>query len=496
MDDISLFHFHVTQISRAAGQSAIASAAYRAGEKLHSDYYGEDSDYTAKHGVLYREILLPPHAPERLRDRETLWNEVEKAERRKDAQMAYSFDIALQNELNFEENLELARQFLQENLVAAGMIVDFAIHDPERNGAQNPHFHVMAPIRHLNQDGTWGAKQRMVYRLDEDGQRIRKSNGKYAVDAVPTTDWGRPETLDRWREAWADLVNQKLDEKGLNCRIDHRSYAEQAIDILPTVHEGVAVRQMEQRGIRTEKGDLNRWIKATNRMLQALNKKLASLKQWIDGIQIELVERDTSPNLVTLLSDYYAQRNQGTLTFSRYAGQKARVKNLKAFNETVNFLQANKLYTLEDLKHKIAEVHAKRRPLQDAVKVNSKRIKELQELQRHAEAYAKTKPIYDQLRQIKFKKRREHFQQDHEPELRRFYLAKRKLGSFNEPFPVKAWQSECAKLQAESEDAAVQANELWHEVKQLLAVQHLVNSVLHEQPEQEKEPQQRLTDRR
>ena len=345
----------------------------------------------------------------------------------------------------------------------------------------------MAPIRPLNTDGTWGAKQQLVYRLDEAGQRIRKPNGKYAVDAVSTTDWGRPETLDRWREAWANLVNQMLDEKGLDCRIDHRSYAEQAVDLLPTVHEGVAVRQMEQRGIRTEKGDLNRWIKATNRMLQALKKKLASLKQWIEGIQIELVERDTSPNLVTLLSDYYAQRNQGTLTFSRYAGQKARVKNLKAFSETVNFLQANKLYTLEDLKQVIAEVHAKRQPLQDTVKANSKRIKELQELQRHAEAYAKTKPIHDQLQQIKFKKRREHFQQDHEPELRRFYLAKRKLAGFHDPFPIKAWQAECAKLQAESEAAAAQANELWQEVRQLIAVQHLVNTVLHQNYEHSKD---------
>ena len=410
--------------------------------------------------------------------------------------MAYSFDIALQNELSYEENLKLARKFLQENFVAAGMIVDFAIHDPERNGTSNPHFHVMAPIRPLNQDGTWGAKQRLVYRLDKAGQRIQKPNGKYAVDAVPTTDWGRPETLDRWREAWANLANQKLDEKGQNCRIDYRSYAEQAVDLLPTVHEGVAVRQMEQRGIRTEKGDLNRWIKATNRVLQALKKKLASLKRWIDGIQIELVERDTSLNLVTLLSDYYAQRNQGTLSFSRYAGQKARVKNLKAFSETVNFLQANKLYTLEDLKQKIAEVHAQRQPLQDTVKANSKRIKELQELQRHAEAYAKTKPIHDQLQQIKFKKRREQFQQDHESELNRFYLAKRKLDGFHEPFPIKAWQAECAKLQAESEAAAAQANELWHEVKQLLAVQHLVNTLLHEKPEHEKGPPQQLPDRR
>ena len=487
MDSISLFHFHVTQISRADGQSAIASAAYRAGEKLHSDYYGEDSDYTAKDGVLYREILLPPHAPERLRDRETLWNEVEKTERRKDAQLAYSFDIALQNELSFEENLELTRRFLQENFVAAGMIVDFAIHDPERNGAQNPHFHVMAPIRPLNPDGTWGVKQRMVYRLDEAGQRIRKSNGKYAVDAVPTTDWGRPETLDRWRAAWADLVNQKLDEKGLDCQIDHRSYTEQAVDLLPTVHEGMAVRQMEQRGIRTEKGDLNRWIKAINRMLQALKKKLTSLKQWIDGIQIELVEHDTSPNLVALLSDYYAQRNQGTLTFARYAGQKARVKNLKTFSEMVNFLQANKLYTLDDLKQKIAEVHAQQQSLQDTVKANGKRIKELQELQHHAEAYVQTKPIYAQLQQIKFKKRREQFQQDHETEFRRFYLAERKLAGISEPFPIKDWKEESIKLQKEREAATVQANKLWQEVRQLIAAQHLVNTVLHENHEHGKD---------
>ena len=486
VDDISLFHFHVTQISRAAGQSAVASAAYRAGEKLYSDYYGEDSDYMAKHGVLHSEILLPPHAPERLRDRETLWNEVEKAERRKDAQLAYSFDIALQNELSFEENLELARKFLQENFVAAGMIVDFAIHDPERNGTQNPHFHVMAPIRPLNQDGTWGAKQRMVYRLDEAGQRIWKPNGKYAVDAVPTTDWGRPETLDRWREAWANLVNQKLDEKGLDCRIDHRSYADQAVDLLPTVHEGVAVRQMEQRGIRTEKGDLNRWIKATNRMLQALKKKLASLKQWIDDIKVEPEERDTSPNLVALLSSYYAKRNQGTLTFSHYAGQKARVKNLKAFSETVNFLQANQLYTLEDLKDKIDAVYAQRRQLQDVVKSNGRRIKELEELQRHAEAYAKTKPIHDQLQRIRFKNRRAQFQQEHETELRRFYMAKRKLSSYGEAFPTDEWAGECAKLQEESRQASAEAGALWQEVRQLTKVQYLVNQMLRQDTEHEK----------
>ena len=486
MDSISLFHFHVTQISRAAGQSAIASAAYRAGEKLHSDYYGEDSDYTGKRGVRYSEILLPSHAPARIQDRETLWNEVERVERQKNAQLAYSFDIALQNELSFEENLKLTRQFLLENFVARGMIVDVSIHDPERNGVQNPHFHVMAPIRPLNQDGTWGKKQRREYHLDEAGERIRDSKGNYVFDAVPTTDWGRPETLDRWRAAWANMVNEALAGKGLDCRIDHRSYADQAVDLLPTVHEGVAVRQMEQRGIRTEKGDLNRWIKATNRMLQALKKKLASLKQWIEDIKIEPKEQETSPNLVALLSSYYSKRNQGTLTFSRYAGQKARVNNLKAFSETVNFLQANQLYTLEDLKDKIDAVYAQRRQLQDVVKSNGRRIKELEELQRHAEAYAKTKQIYDQLQKVKFKNRRAQFQQEHETELRRFYLAKRKLSPYGEAFPTVAWAEERAKLQAESEKAGAETGALWQEVRQLTHVQYLVNQMLRQDKEYEK----------
>ena len=108
---IALYHFHVTQIKRSAGQSAIASAAYRSGEKLRSEYYGEDSDYTRKGGVICSEILLPPQAPPEYADRETLWNAVEKAERGKNAQLAYSFDIALQNEFSMEENIDLARQF-------------------------------------------------------------------------------------------------------------------------------------------------------------------------------------------------------------------------------------------------------------------------------------------------------------------------------------------------------------------------------------------------
>ena len=207
---IALFHFHVTQIKRSTGQSAVAAAAYRSGEKLHSEYYGEDSDYTRKGGVICSEILLPAHAPPEYADREALWNAVEKVERGKKAQLAYSFDIALQNEFSMEENINLARQFLLEQFVRRGMIVDFAVHSPDKEGGgiSNPHFHVMCPIRPIEPDGKWGNKQRREYVLDEDGNRIPDETGDYVFNAVPTTDWGSPETLEHWRQTWAELCYQ------------------------------------------------------------------------------------------------------------------------------------------------------------------------------------------------------------------------------------------------------------------------------------------------
>ena len=166
--------------------------------------------------------MLPPHAPEIYLDRATLWNAVENCEKHPKAQLAYSFDIAMQNELTLEENMELARKFVQEQFVAKGMIADLAFHSPEKEdgGIPNPHFHVMTTMRPLNPDGTWGQKQRREYLLDEDGNRIRDKNGDYMFNAVHTTDWHEPETLEHWREQWAAAVNTKFEEKGLDGHYD------------------------------------------------------------------------------------------------------------------------------------------------------------------------------------------------------------------------------------------------------------------------------------
>lgn len=147
---MAIYHFHVTQVSRGKGQSAIAAAAYRAGERLQDHYYGEFADYTAKGGVVYTEIIAPDYVPESLHDRETLWNEVESVEKHPKAQLAYSFDFALMNEFSMEENIILAKRFINENFINKGMIADMAVHNPDKKERDNPHVHVLCPIRPMN----------------------------------------------------------------------------------------------------------------------------------------------------------------------------------------------------------------------------------------------------------------------------------------------------------------------------------------------------------
>ena len=424
---MALFHFTVDQTKRSEGQSAIASAAYRSGEKLYSEYYGEYSDYTRKGGVICSEILLPPHAPPEYADRQTLWNAVEKAERGKNAQLAYSFEISLQNEFSLEENIALARKFLLEHFVSRGMTVDVSFHEKEHGdgGTPNPHFHFLCPIRPIEQDGKWGLKQRRVYELDEDGNRIRDADGNFVFNAVPTTDWGRPETLEYWRQTWAELCNAKFAEKGLDVRIDHRSYERQGVDLLPTIHEGATVRAMEKKGIRTEKGEFNRWIKATNALIREVRNKINALVGWIAEMKAELA-KPQAPDLVSLLNAYYTQRKAGAYS------QKGKISNLKEMNETFNYLRENGIYTLADLESRVESHSATVNSLKGTLDTQTARMKAIRQLQDYRDTFHRLKPVFDGLQKIKFEKPRAKYKAEHEAELKQFYTARRKL---TEEFP-------------------------------------------------------------
>ena len=471
---MALFHFSVTQVRRGAGQSVIASAAYRAGEKLYSEYYGETNDYTRKGGVIHTEILLPPHAPDKYSDRATLWNAVEKSEKHPKAQLSYSFDIALQSEFTMEENIALAREFVQANFVAKGMIADLAVHVPDKEGGlSNPHFHVLTTMRPLNPDGSFAAKQRREYILDKHGNRIRDGDGKYVFNAVHTTDWHAPETLESWRAAWCDLVNRRFEEKNIPCRIDHRSYARQGINQIPTVHEGPNVRKMEAKGVRTEKGELNRWIKATNRLIRALHKKIAALIDWMDEIRDELSKPEVPP-LIQLLCDHFEKRNQDAYS------NKGKIRNLKQFSETINFLEQQNIHTLDELKSRVESIEAKFHALTDSLQAKSKRMDELKKLIHTAETYKELKPIFDKMNQIHWKGHREKFAQEHDSDLRRFYAVHRILQESvgEKKIPLATWQNEFNQLKTEYKKLSDDYVPIRDEMLKLSQVQHNVDVIL------------------
>ena len=446
---MALFHLNVTQIKRSKGQSAIAAAAYRAGEKLYSEHYGETSDYSNKGGVICSEILLPDHAPREYTDRQTLWNAVEKAEHGKNAQLAYSFDIALQNEFSLDENIALARQFLLEHFVSRGMVVDFSIHvpDAEPGGISNPHFHVMAPIRPIEENGKWGMKQRRVYELDEEGNRLLDADGNYIFNAVPTTDWGSPETLEYWREQWAAMCNTKFEEKGLPERIDHRSYERQGVDLLPTIHEGPSVRKMEAKGIRTDKGEFNRWIKATNSVIRDMKKKIASLLDWLKEVKVEM-SKSKAPDLITLLQMYFDQRNAGAYS------QRAKANNLKEYSELCQYLFDHGIHDLETLENRVIDLRATTDDLKEKLDAQTAAMKMLRKTPEYYETYKQLKPVFDGLQRIKYTKAREKYKAEHAHDLKRFYEARRII---SQKFPDGKYNSrlldeEYAKLEQEHEE--------------------------------------------
>lgn len=424
---MSLYHFHVGQVKRSAGHTAIAAAAYRSGTKLHCDYYGEDHDYTKKGGVIFSEILLPEHAPEKYMDRETLWNAVEVIEKHPKAQLAYNFDIALQNELSMEENIALARAFIQSNFIAKGMLVDWAVHQPDKgeDGIQNPHFHVIAPIRPILTNGEWGDKQHREYIFDENGVPVIGADGKQKFNSIQNTDWGKPETLDEWRKNWADMVNAEFERKGIGERIDHRSYKDQELDLIPQVHEGSAVRKMEQKGIVTEKGELNRWIKKTNKAISDILRAFKKLSEWYEAVKSELKVMK-QPTVMELVNEYISHRNRVADTYDK-GRQKAKNGNLKMQADIYNFILENKLDNTGDLGLLIA----KKQKEVEAMKVKQKEtrdtIKAMDDILDDMEHYEELRAVNEKYNSIFFKGAKEKYGKAHAKELIKFRMLRRKV---------------------------------------------------------------------
>jgi hypothetical protein len=243
---MAVYRFSATIIGRTAGRSAVAAVAYRAAERIVDERTGQEHDYTRRRGVLHSEILTPETAPDWMRDRAALWNGVEAAERRKDAQLTREIQLSLPHELDEGQRIRLVREFVRQEFVSRGMVADIAVHAPERRGDnRNHHAHVLLTMREVTAQG-FGKKAR---------------------------DWNTNERLEAWRERWADVQNRALQEIGSRERVDHRSYEARGIDREPEPKLGPTASKMERKGKTSDRGDERRAVWQRNALREALRRE-------------------------------------------------------------------------------------------------------------------------------------------------------------------------------------------------------------------------------
>ena len=321
---MAIYHMQAKVVSRGSGRSAVAASAYMSCSRMYNDYDGIQLDYTRKQGLIYQEVMLPPMAPSEWNDREQLWNAVEETEKTKDSRLAREFVVALPIELDKDSNISLLQNFIQKNFVDMGMCADFAIHDTD---GHNPHAHILLTVRPLNENGTWQYKTEKEYLCIKDGEekgftasefkdaqkegwekQYRYKAGKKKVYLTPSAaqekgyeridkhpkstrygrqnpiseQWNSEEQLCLWRANWADAVNKMLALNQINAAIDHRSFAAQGITEQPTIHEGYIAQNMEKKGMIADRCEINRQIRADNKMLRELKAQVKKFAQAVE----------------------------------------------------------------------------------------------------------------------------------------------------------------------------------------------------------------------
>jgi predicted nucleic acid-binding Zn-ribbon protein len=447
-DIMAIYHLHIKILTRGIGKSAVGAAAYRSGDKLYNEYDGVAHDFGRKGGIVHTEIFLPEFAPREYIDRNTLWNAVEKIEKQKNSQLAREIEVALPVELTLEQNLSILRKFVTENFVNAGMVADVCVHTPNRE-TPNPHAHIMLTMRPFNEDKTWGAK-------------IKKVGKK----PVYTTDWNDRERAEEWRSAWAAAVNDELYRQGFGETIYHRSYERQGVDKIPTVHLGVSATQMERRGIKTERGDINRAVAVGNSELKQLRARILKTKSWLNEQRA-----NTPPTLYEVLS--------AILNPDAEDSQYKKIASIKLAAKTLVFIQENNISNLPALADKVNAMHGEYTNLSTNIKKTNKRIDTLKEHLRQSENYKQYRKIateYDTLHAAadtvekttglfakskaeNARKDTQDFYRDHDHEIGMFRDAEKYLrGVLQSRFdpkklpPIKMWQNELAEKLAERDE--------------------------------------------
>ncbi len=334
---MAIYHMQAKVVSRGKGRSAVAASAYMSCSSVTNEYDGVHHDYTRKKGLMWERVFLPENAPVEWQDRAALWNAVEDAEKSKDSRLAREFVVALPHELNPDQQITLLTEYIQRQFVADGMCADVGIHDPDPP-SHNPHAHILLTIRPLDEHGKWQYKtekeylcirgdeergftaseflhaqdegwekqypylvgKKKVYMTTADGeaQGLKRASKHpksttYGRQNPITERWNSESQLILWRSAWADIVNLHLERVGSTERVDHRSHVERGLDEQPTIHEGVAARALEKKGIVSDRCKLNRQIKADNALLRELKDLVTMLTELVADAATSIADQLT-----------------------------------------------------------------------------------------------------------------------------------------------------------------------------------------------------------
>ncbi len=493
--------FYITIIARgkAKGNSVMGAAAYQSGDKLYSDYEHEWKSGDHLERIVHKEILLPPNAPEAYRDRSTLWNAVDAAEKKVTAQTARRIIMALPKELTREQNIELIRNYCQTSFVDRGMIADFAVHDDNEG---NPHAHVLLTIRSLNEQGEWNPKTRTEFILDENGERIQKENGDYQRRCVSWDGWNDRGNCEIWRHEWEVMQNAALEKAGRDERIDMRSFERQGIELAPQVHLGPAASSLERKGIRTRLGDHNRVVKMINSLFSAVRRKIKNLTDWLKELSEvisnhEKIENPGDYSLVSVLMSYYDLRKNERWEWNYGARNKAGIIDFKEEMSVISFLQESNISSIKDYAQLLNDTSAGIREMNASYRAKEKRIRDIDAILDADQTVRELGPILEKYNSTFFKSAKEKYGQKHADEIDKVKKAQRLLHKQNITLPVdkKALKAESVQLRKEVEAILPKLESTKAKMDLLMKIRSHIRKVLPEALSfKEKDGQKRFED--
>ena len=494
-------HFSISIRSRynkrsGSRGSAVAGAAYQSAEKLFSEYDGRTKNYSYKKPELvFSGLMIPENAPPEYADRATLWNAVEKAETRFDAQLSRRIIAALPRELPFDQSIAMVKEFCQENFVSRGMCCDIAVHDPAPPG-HNPHVHIMLTMRGIDEHGKWLPKSRKEYVLDEKGERIRLPSGEWKSRKVDTVDWNKKENAEIWRQSWEEYQNRYLERNQRTERVSLKSYKRQGIEQIPTEHMGPAASAMEKKGIETDIGNLNREIRQSNALMQSIRNMIRKLADWIGAVQeawkevqAEEAAKPKPVYLGDLLQAKLELRRAERSDWSHRAQTNSSIKDMQKVLDFADYLDRRKILTVGDLNDHLSESYERTSAIRSSVKVMEQRARVIAGIRKAYRDCRETKEIHDQYGKTGWKGRKEKFRQEHAEEIDRFEKADRFLRK-NVPegkMDFKALSKEAAKLEKEIAEKNGELAAIQKDLKTLKDIRYFVKELLPELSPEEKE---------